>query len=80
MLYEYHKYQNAQKPDSIHATYLVYGVKKSEASQEDGDVDMASSMPDQDETPDVVHSNTLTLVREEDLTGEPSRSTWKNSH
>jgi len=68
MLYEYHKYQNAQKPDSIHATYLVYGVKKSEASQEDGDVDMASSMPDQDETPDVVHSNTLTLVREEDLT------------
>ncbi|KAG9251838.1 DNA polymerase subunit Cdc27 [Emericellopsis atlantica] len=68
MLYEYHKYQNAQKANSIHATYLVYGVKNREASQEDGDVDMASSMPDQDETPDVVHTNTLTLVREEDLT------------
>ncbi|KAI6782724.1 uncharacterized protein J7T54_000867 [Emericellopsis cladophorae] len=68
MLYEYHKYQNAQKADSIHATYLVYGVKNREISQEDGDVDMSSSMPDQDETPDVVHTNTLTLVREEDLT------------
>lgn len=28
MLYEFHRSQNAKKPQSLHATYLVCGVRK----------------------------------------------------
>jgi len=64
MLYDFHRTQNARKPGSLHATYLLAGTRKPEAqsqdnchtstSQPDEDVPMSdisflnSSMPDQD--------------------------------
>ncbi|KAJ4110641.1 CDC27 protein [Fusarium equiseti] len=63
MLYDFHSHQNAQKVNSVHATYLVYGTKSSANDQSDDDVEMTSSMPEPEATP----ISTLTLVREEDL-------------
>lgn len=74
MLYDYHVYQNEQKPSSIHATYLVYGVKPREKQKGgDGDVEMSmsSSMPEQNEDDEEeVPTYTLSLIREENLTGK----------
>lgn len=66
MLYDFHTHQNAQKANSIHATYLIHGTK---ASQEDDDVEMASSAPDHEPLSETVPNFALTLVREENLTG-----------
>ncbi|KAM0238948.1 hypothetical protein ACHAP5_008454 [Fusarium lateritium] len=66
MLYDFHNYQNAQKSNSVHATYLVYGTKTSESQQSDGDVEMSSSMPEEPLS-DEVSISTLTLAREEEL-------------
>lgn len=68
MLYDFHHYQNAQKVNSVHATYLVYGTKSPANDQSDDDVEMTSSMPEPEETP----ISTLTLVREEELNGAQS--------
>ncbi|KAJ6780473.1 hypothetical protein PWT90_01839 [Aphanocladium album] len=46
MLYDFYKYQNALRADSVHATYLVYGIKDGGATQSDADVDMGSSQPE----------------------------------
>lgn len=70
MLYDYHSYQNTQKPDSIHATYLVYGIKPSENGEGDGDVEMSSSMPEHGPISEEIPASTLTLVREENLKGK----------
>ncbi|TLS27136.1 hypothetical protein PpBr36_04613 [Pyricularia pennisetigena] len=72
MLYEFHKSQNERKPGAIHATYLVYGVKSNEdslhgRSQPDGDIEMASSMPEVEENSEQVPVFTVTLVKEENL-------------
>lgn len=64
MLYDFHRFQNARKPGSIHATYLLCGTRKPETppttngngniTNGDGDVPMSdisflsSSMPGQD--------------------------------
>lgn len=69
MLYDFHKYQNGQTPDSVHATYLVYGSKAAPL-QADGDVEMASSMPEQDGDSDAVSTTTVTLVAEDKLQGK----------
>ncbi|KAM0348758.1 hypothetical protein ACHAPU_004197 [Fusarium lateritium] len=66
MLYDFHNYQNAQKANSIHATYLVYGTKTPDGQQSDGDVEMSSSMPEEPVS-DEVPISTLTLAREEEL-------------
>ncbi|OIW32156.1 hypothetical protein CONLIGDRAFT_678571 [Coniochaeta ligniaria NRRL 30616] len=73
MLFDFHKGQNGKRPGSVHATYLVYGTKKDEhaSSQprpsQDDDVDMMSSMPEQEETDDVVPVQTLSLIPENEL-------------
>ncbi|KAI0022499.1 hypothetical protein F4780DRAFT_176439 [Xylariomycetidae sp. FL0641] len=70
MLYEFHQWQNAKRPSTLHATYLVYGTKKTEGKQQDGDVEMTDSQTSEDfHVPysDAVPTNTLSLVREEDL-------------
>jgi DNA polymerase delta subunit 3 len=72
MLYDFHNYQNAQKSNSVHATYLVYGTKAPESQQSDGDVEMSSSMPEEPLS-DEVPISTLTLAREEELKGEQLR-------
>jgi DNA polymerase delta subunit 3 len=69
MLYDYLTYQNTQKPDSVHATYLVYGIKREQKVQEDGDLEMSSSMPEHDSISEEVPTTTLALVREENLKG-----------
>ena len=53
MLFEFHQKQNAKKPGSVHATYLITGTRvppKSQQStnaesQDDGDAIMQSSPP-----------------------------------
>ncbi|KAH7395191.1 DNA polymerase subunit Cdc27 [Phaeosphaeria sp. MPI-PUGE-AT-0046c] len=80
MLYEFHSTQNARKPNSIHATYLIAGRKrKSEHTnglnaRNGGDVDMRSSpfmssMPEpaEEEPVQEVKETTILLVREEEL-------------
>ncbi|KAL6860595.1 CDC27 protein [Amphichorda felina] len=73
---EYKKYladrllsEEQPKPDSIHATYLVYGIKPSENGEGDGDVEMSSSMPEHGPISEEIPASTLTLVREENLKG-----------
>ena len=69
MLHDFHKYQNASKNGSIHATYLVYGTKAPSLSQDSEDVPMSdfTSMPEA--LSDIIPTTTLTLVREENLAG-----------
>ncbi|KAF5984650.1 DNA polymerase delta subunit 3 [Fusarium bulbicola] len=66
MLYDFHSYQNAQKANSVHATYLIYGTKTLEKGESDGDVDMSGSSPEEPLS-DEVPTSTLTLAREEEL-------------
>ncbi|CAM1511063.1 Fc.00g085760.m01.CDS01 [Cosmosporella sp. VM-42] len=67
MLYDFHKYQNGLKADSIHATYLISGTKALDNAQGDGDVEMTSSMPEGEALSDEVTTTTITLAREKDL-------------
>ncbi|KAL2070398.1 hypothetical protein VTL71DRAFT_13424 [Oculimacula yallundae] len=80
MLYDFHRQQNAKKPDTIHATYLISGTKQKEeptptngAVKKDGEDDymqsspfMASSMPAAESTGESSVLS-ITLVKEEDL-------------
>lgn len=74
MLYDFHKSQNARKPNSVHATYLVYGTKRAEEPnqpvQGDGDVEMTSSIPEVESIPEQVPTFTLSLVTEKKLQGD----------
>ncbi|KAF4462422.1 DNA polymerase delta subunit 3 [Fusarium albosuccineum] len=67
MLYDFHKYQNDLKANSVYATYLVYGTETPGNHQADEDVEMSSSMPDQDVSSEEAPISTLTLAREEEL-------------
>ncbi|KAF1994816.1 hypothetical protein P154DRAFT_501321 [Amniculicola lignicola CBS 123094] len=80
MLYEFHSKQNAKKPNSIHATYLLTGKKRIEehnngVHKKDGDDTFMhsspymSSMPEPEEPePDEsTPSTSIVLVREEEL-------------
>ncbi|KAK4109931.1 hypothetical protein N656DRAFT_714991 [Canariomyces notabilis] len=73
MLYEFHKSQNAKRPGSVHATYLVYGAKKPGNEQPtardsaDGDIDMTSSPPEFESSSDIIPTFSLSLVPEERL-------------
>jgi hypothetical protein len=85
MLFEFHKKQNAKKPKSVHATYLLTGKKHTSEhtngiNGKDGD-DMVmrsspfmSSMPEPEEPEEAPISKTsIVLVREEEL-----ESMWKS--
>ncbi|ROW05595.1 hypothetical protein VSDG_00282 [Cytospora chrysosperma] len=71
MLYDFHAWQNDKRPGAVHATYMVYGVRKAAQanghSQQDGDVEMTSSPPEIDEAMEEVPVTTLSLVPEESL-------------
>jgi len=52
MMYEFHRKQNAEQPDSVHATYLLTGTRRVEkphptngTTEEDEDTKMKSSQP-----------------------------------
>lgn len=73
MLYDFHAWQNDKRSGAVHATYMVYGVRKAAQanghSQQDGDVEMTSSPPEIDEAMEEVPVTTLSLVPEESLKG-----------
>jgi len=92
MLFEFHRLQNAKKPGSIHATYLISGTKRKEESfgikpvvKKDGEDDymqsspfMSSSMPHPEEDTGESHVLSITLVKEENLDGRKASSYKKN--
>jgi DNA polymerase delta subunit 3 len=84
MLFDFHQKQNAKKPNSIHATYLVTGTKHTTEptngtnGRHGEDVDMRSSpfmssMPEPEESEESDEEpdkeTTILLVREEELQG-----------
>ncbi|PMD16136.1 hypothetical protein NA56DRAFT_322250 [Hyaloscypha hepaticicola] len=90
MLYDFHQKQNAKKPGTIHATYLLSGAKRPEDTiplngdaKKDGEDDymlsspfMSSSMPQLEEGTGESSVLSITLVREEDL--EEVRSQYED--
>jgi len=79
MLFEFHRQQNAKKPGTVHATYLLSGTKREEFHTptqpipKDGEDEymqsspfVTSSMPDREDVLPVF-TTTISLVREEDL-------------
>lgn len=81
MLYDFHKWQNDKRPGSLHATYIIYGIK-SKPAQADGDVEMTDSQVSEDmDAPfsDLVPAYTLSLVRQEQLEGESGSDRFNNS-
>ena len=90
MLYEFHRKQNAKKPGSVHATYLITGTRRFEApvqtngthSQNNEDTVMqsspflpSSSVPKPDESmQESTDVRSILLVKEEDL--EQAKSTF----
>lgn len=83
MLYDFHQKQNAKKPGSVHATYLLIGRPRPDLSQhtngthiQDGADSImqgsppVSSMPEREETEEeVVPVTKITLATEEKLEG-----------
>ncbi|POS80696.1 hypothetical protein DHEL01_v200893 [Diaporthe helianthi] len=71
MLYEFHTWQNGKHSGSVHATYMLCGLRKTGQtnghSQQDGDVEMTSSSPEVGSTVDDGSVITLSLVAEETL-------------
>jgi len=72
MLYDFHKYQNERRPGTVHATYLIYGVKKTSKQQNgaDGDIEMTSSMPETESHGETAPLFSLSLVAEDILKGK----------
>lgn len=77
MLYDFYKYQNALRADSVHATYLVYGIKSTDG-QTDGDVDMGSSQPEV--LTEQVPTITMTLVTDANLNGKKAYNFAQRIH
>jgi DNA polymerase delta subunit 3 len=80
MLFDFHHNQNARKPKSVHATYIVSGTKrtvkhdKAGAGQDGDDTVMQSSpfmssMPEQIEEEEPIKKTAITITREEELEG-----------
>ncbi|KAF2739052.1 hypothetical protein EJ04DRAFT_9181 [Polyplosphaeria fusca] len=81
MLFDFHAKQNAKKPNSVHATYLLTGKKRTHehtnganGSRQDGDIPMQSSpymssMPEPTEEPSAepTPKTSIVLVREEEM-------------
>jgi DNA polymerase delta subunit 3 len=79
MLYEFHRLQNAKKPGTIHATYLLSGTKRAEEQElihgaKDGEDEYMQSSPfvggsklELEEASGACSVLTITLVGEENL-------------
>ncbi|PFH59113.1 hypothetical protein XA68_12779 [Ophiocordyceps unilateralis] len=65
LLYDFHKCQNALRADSIHATYLLAGIKSLKAPQDDAHDELSSSAPENLSEPPV--TKTVALVGEDRL-------------
>lgn len=73
MLYDFHIWQNGKKSGTVHATYMIFGTKKTVHinghSQQNEDVDMTSSPPEPAPQIEEVPLKTLSLVAEGNLGG-----------
>ena len=85
MLYDFYTKQNAKKPKTVHATYVLVGRKREEedtngvhVSHEDGEDSFMHSSPFMSSLPEptaepvneeTVPKTTMMLVREEELEG-----------
>ncbi|KAJ5348792.1 DNA polymerase delta subunit [Penicillium brevicompactum] len=88
ILFEFHRNENAKKPATVHATYVISGIQKiPEPAPTNGDaIDedevmgsspyLPSSMPNQGDTSDSVTTASIVLVREEDL--EDAKATFQS--
>jgi DNA polymerase delta subunit 3 len=84
MLYEFHTKQNAKKPQSVHATYLLTGRKRTHehtnganGSARDGEDTVMQSSPFMSSLPEPeepaeepVPKTSIVMVREEELEGK----------
>lgn len=75
-LFEFHKSQNAKKPGSVHATYLLYGTKPAEklshrqhADDAESDVDMDDHYSEDETYSDPFPTVSMTVVTEGALEG-----------
>ncbi|KAJ5585024.1 uncharacterized protein N7459_004824 [Penicillium hispanicum] len=87
ILYEFHRNENAKKPQSVHATYVISGIQKppeppaANGHANDDDEIMPSSpylpssMPNQDSAPHSIRLASIILAREEDL--EDAKATFQ---
>ena len=82
MLYEFHRTQNAKRPNSVHATYLVIGRKRRQTTHNgvhikmDEDTPMESSpmpsslpVPESEQEVEQTPTTSVTLVKEENFEG-----------
>lgn len=82
MLYDFHRLENAKKPNSVHATYIIIGVPEPELhakrqARDRADDEVMQSSPYVGSQPDPVDSDeeepipvtAVRLVREEELSG-----------
>jgi DNA polymerase delta subunit 3 len=82
MLYEFHRNENAKKPQSVNATYVITGVQKppempatNGTHAKDGEDSVMqsspfmSSMPQPEVAEEEIRTTSMILVREEDLEG-----------
>lgn len=85
MLFDFHRIENAKKPQSVHATYVISGIQKPPQppqapgtnghAADDEDAIMQSSSPympssmPNQDPADAVHVTSIILTREEDLEG-----------
>ncbi|EPS32841.1 hypothetical protein PDE_07802 [Penicillium oxalicum 114-2] len=89
ILYEFHRNENAKRPQSVHATYLISGIQKpaeeppatnGHPSDEDEVMQsspyLLSSMPNQDSALESVRVASIILAREEDL--EAAKTTFQS--
>ncbi|KAJ5770284.1 uncharacterized protein N7511_002335 [Penicillium nucicola] len=88
ILYDFHRSENAKKPQTVHATYVISGIQKApepasrngHANDEDEMMQsspyLPSSMPNQDASSDTAHIASIILAREEDL--EDAKSTFQS--
>ncbi|CAI7568668.1 unnamed protein product [Penicillium bialowiezense] len=89
ILFEFHRNENAKKPATVHATYIISGIQKTpepaptNGKAIDEDEVMASSpylpssMPNQGEASDSFTTASIVLVREEDLEGGQVRAVFE---
>ena len=83
MLFDFHRSENAKKPKSVNATYLITGIRKQPQGTalngnhlKDGEDEVMQSSPfmssqvePQDDAEDSPSMTSVVLVREEDLPG-----------
>ena len=82
ILFEFHNKENAKKPQSVHATYVISGIQKApeppatngHANNDEDEVMQSSpylpsSQPNQDAASDSLRISSIMLAREEDLEG-----------